>query len=167
MLLQAYDFVHLPASIRLRTPSRRQRPVGQHHRRHRSWAAACAGAQLFGIDRPLLTKSDGTKMGKTESGAFWLSHARTSPYAFYQYWINVEDADAGKCLRYFTDLTRDEIEVARPGSRAQSRPPRKPAPAGRGDYAAGARPSGTVHGAAGHRNSVRRGDQRTFRSGTR
>jgi tyrosyl-tRNA synthetase len=72
------------------------------------------GVQLYGITFPLLTKSDGTKMGKTESGTVWLSPDRTSPYRFYQFWINVEDADVDKCLRYFTDLGREEIaELAR------------------------------------------------------
>jgi tyrosyl-tRNA synthetase len=69
------------------------------------------GAQLYGLTWPLLTKSDGSKMGKTESGAVWLSAARTSPYAFYQYWINVDDADAGKCLRFLTELGREEVEA--------------------------------------------------------
>lgn len=79
--------------------------------------------QLFGLTWPLLTKSDGSKMGKTESGAVWLSAERTSPYAFYQYWINVDDADAGKCLRFLTDLEREEVEsldasrAADPGKR--------------------------------------------------
>ena len=50
-------------------------------------------------------------MGKTESGTVWLSPARTSPYAFYQFWINVDDADAGKCLRFLTELGREEIEA--------------------------------------------------------
>jgi tyrosyl-tRNA synthetase len=59
---------------------------------------------------PLLLKSDGTKMGKTESGAIWLDSRRTSPYAFYQYWINVDDTDAGTCLRFLTELPREEIE---------------------------------------------------------
>jgi tyrosyl-tRNA synthetase len=49
-------------------------------------------------------------MGKTESGALWLSAEKTSPYHFYQYWINVEDADVGTCLRFFTDLGRDQID---------------------------------------------------------
>ena len=75
------------------------------------------GAQLYGMTCPLLTKSDGTKMGKTESGAVWLSAERTSPYAFYQYWINVDDADAGKCLRFFTELAArgDRSARRRPG----------------------------------------------------
>jgi tyrosyl-tRNA synthetase len=58
---------------------------------------------------PLLAKSDGSKMGKTEQGTVWLSAARTSPYRFYQYWINVEDADVGNCLRMLTTLPREEI----------------------------------------------------------
>jgi tyrosyl-tRNA synthetase len=69
------------------------------------------GVQLHGLTAPLLTKSDGTKMGKTESGALWLDPGKTSPYQFYQYWINLADADVGKCLRYLTDLERDEIEA--------------------------------------------------------
>jgi hypothetical protein len=54
--------------------------------------------ELHGITCPLLTKSDGTKMGKTASGAIWLDPRRTSPYRFYQYWINLDDDDAGRCL---------------------------------------------------------------------
>jgi tyrosyl-tRNA synthetase len=69
------------------------------------------GAALYGMTCPLLTKSDGTKMGKTESGAVWLSPERTSPYKFYQYWINVADDDAGKCLRFLTELSMDEIST--------------------------------------------------------
>jgi tyrosyl-tRNA synthetase len=67
------------------------------------------GAQLYGMTCPLLLKSDGTKMGKTERGALWLSAEKTSPYAFYQYWINVADADAGTCLRFLTELGEEEI----------------------------------------------------------
>src|SRR5207248_4173931 len=68
------------------------------------------GAQLFGLTWPLVTRSDGVKMGKTAEGAVWLDPARTSPYAFYQWFVNVPDADAGRFLRYFTELTREEIE---------------------------------------------------------
>jgi tyrosyl-tRNA synthetase len=68
------------------------------------------GVQLYGCTCPLLVKSDGSKMGKTESGALWLSAQRTSPYQFYQYWINLEDAEVGRCLRFFTDLRQAEIE---------------------------------------------------------
>jgi len=58
-----------------------------------------------------LLKADGTKMGKTERGAIYLSADRTSPYAFYQYWINVADADCGSSLRFLTELSHDEIEA--------------------------------------------------------
>lgn len=67
------------------------------------------GAQAFCMTFPLLTTSDGKKMGKTEKGAVWLDPHKTSPYEFYQYWRNVEDAVALKCLRFFTFLTGDEI----------------------------------------------------------
>src|SRR5690606_540391 len=69
------------------------------------------GVHLRGLTCPLLTKSDGSKMGKTESGAVWLAPERTSPYQFYQYWLNVEDADAGVCLRMITEVPIDEIEA--------------------------------------------------------
>ena len=65
--------------------------------------------QVFGITFPLVTKSDGTKFGKTESGTIWLDPAKTSPYAFYQFWMQTADADAYKFLRYFTFLSPDEI----------------------------------------------------------
>src|SRR5262249_30200061 len=65
--------------------------------------------QLYGLTNPLLLKSDGAKMGKTERGAVYLSSEKTSPYAFYQYLINVSDSDAGMCLRFLTDLSHDEI----------------------------------------------------------
>jgi tyrosyl-tRNA synthetase len=68
------------------------------------------GVQLYGCTCPLLTRSDGAKMGKTESGALWLSAEKTSPYQFYQYWINLDDADVGRCLRFFTDLGKEEID---------------------------------------------------------
>ena len=68
------------------------------------------GKQLYGITCPLLTKSDGAKMGKTESGAIYLSPERTSPYEFYQYWVRVEDDDVGMCLRFLTELTEEEIK---------------------------------------------------------
>lgn len=66
--------------------------------------------QVFGITFPLVTKSDGTKFGKTESGTIWLDPAKTSPYAFYQFWMQTADADAYKFLRYFTFLDPAEIE---------------------------------------------------------
>jgi tyrosyl-tRNA synthetase len=69
------------------------------------------GTVLFGLTCPLLAKADGSKMGKTESGTVWLSAERTSPYQFFQYWINVDDADAGRCLRMLTELSRGEVEA--------------------------------------------------------
>ncbi|ODS24671.1 tyrosine--tRNA ligase [Candidatus Endobugula sertula] len=68
-------------------------------------------AQVFGLTLPLVTKADGTKFGKTESGTIWLDPAKTSPYAFYQFWINTADADVYKFLRYFTFLDIAEIEA--------------------------------------------------------
>ena len=68
------------------------------------------GNQVFGLTLPLVTKADGTKFGKTETGTIWLDRAKTSPYAFYQFWINTADADVYKFLRYFTFLPVSEIE---------------------------------------------------------
>lgn len=65
--------------------------------------------QVFGLTVPLITKADGTKFGKTESGAVWLDPAKTSPYSFYQFWLNVADADVYKFLRYFTFLPIEQI----------------------------------------------------------
>lgn len=72
------------------------------------------GGHVFGLTMPLVTKSDGTKFGKTETGTVWLDPAKTSPYAFYQFWLNTADADAYKFLRYFTFINVAriaEIEV--------------------------------------------------------
>jgi len=65
----------------------------------------------FGLTNPLVTKADGTKFGKTESGAVWLTAEKTSPYAYYQFWLNAADADVGGFLRFFTLLPKDEIEA--------------------------------------------------------
>ncbi|REJ66318.1 MAG: tyrosine--tRNA ligase [Planctomycetota bacterium] len=110
MLIQAFDFVRLYDDYGC------ELQVGGSDQ----WGNITAGIdlgrrmgrpQLYGITCPLLTKSDGSKMGKTESGAVWLSAERTSPYALYQYWINLEDEDAGNCLRTLTELDREEIEA--------------------------------------------------------
>jgi tyrosyl-tRNA synthetase len=69
------------------------------------------GNQVFGLTLPLVTKSDGTKFGKTESGTIWLDPKKTSPYAFYQFWLNTADADAYKFLKYFTFLSIEEIHA--------------------------------------------------------
>lgn len=68
------------------------------------------GAEAFGLTIPLVTKADGTKFGKTEGGAVWLDPEKTSPYEFYQFWINTADADVVKYLKYFTFLSHEEID---------------------------------------------------------
>jgi tyrosyl-tRNA synthetase len=69
------------------------------------------GSKAFGMTIPLVTKADGTKFGKTESGAVWLDPEKTTPYEFYQFWINSADADVVKYLKFFTFLSREEIEA--------------------------------------------------------
>ena len=108
MLLQAYDFVHLHDEY----------GCGLQVGGSDQWGNITAGidlgrrmrsVQLHGLTSPLLTKADGSKMGKTESGAIWLSPERTSPYKFYQYWINIADNDADGCLRMLTELPLERI----------------------------------------------------------
>lgn len=78
--------------------------------------------QVFGLTLPLVTKSDGTKFGKTESGTIWLDPKKTSQYAFYQFWINTADADVYKFLRYFTFLDEQTIEqIEKDDNEAQGR----------------------------------------------
>ena len=69
-----------------------------------------AGGEAFALTCPLITKSDGTKFGKTESGNVWLDPEKTTPYQFYQFWLNVSDEDAAKYIKIFTVLGQDEIE---------------------------------------------------------
>ncbi|WP_444926590.1 tyrosine--tRNA ligase [Microbulbifer sp. TRSA002] len=76
--------------------------------------------KVFGLTLPLVTKADGTKFGKTESGTIWLDPKRTSPYAFYQFWLNTADADVYKFLRYFTFLSVDEIEAIETADRERA-----------------------------------------------
>lgn len=81
------------------------------------------GGEAFAITCPLITKADGTKFGKTEGGNVWLDPKRTSPYKFYQFWLNVSDEDAAKYIKIFTGLTQEEIakleeeQAADPGLR--------------------------------------------------
>jgi tyrosyl-tRNA synthetase len=76
------------------------------------------GVQLFGLTTPLITTASGAKMGKTAKGAVWLTADRLSPYEYWQFWRNVEDADVGRFMRLFTDLPLDEIAAweALPGA---------------------------------------------------
>jgi tyrosyl-tRNA synthetase len=82
------------------------------------------GSEAHALTFPLVTNSSGTKFGKTEAGNVWLDAGRTSPYRFYQFWMNVDDRDASRYLRFFTLLSRQEIEeldrsvTARPQDRA-------------------------------------------------
>jgi tyrosyl-tRNA synthetase len=123
MLLQAYDFAYLSQAEHCTLQIGGSDQWGNittgtdlGRRMH--------GVQLFGLTLPLLLTSDGRKMGKTEKGTIWLDAARTSPYAFYQYWLNVADADVLNCLRVLTELTQPEIEAlgaqltSAPGERA-------------------------------------------------
>ncbi|MDE6207963.1 MAG: tyrosine--tRNA ligase [Muribaculaceae bacterium] len=85
------------------------------------------GGEAYALTCPLITKADGTKFGKTESGNVWLDPARTSPYRFYQFWLNVADDDAERYIKIFTTLDRAEVEAlveqhkADPGARALQR----------------------------------------------
>lgn len=108
MLLQAYDFVHLNQKFGCELQLGGSDQWG-NITAGIDLARRMHGVQLYGLTCPLLTKSDGTKMGKTEEGAVWLSAEKTSPYQFYQYWINVDDDDAGMCLRFLTDLNEEEV----------------------------------------------------------
>jgi tyrosyl-tRNA synthetase len=110
MLLQAYDFLEL---------SRREGVTLQIGGSDQ-WGNITAGLELIrrsdgktahALTMPLVTTASGTKFGKTEAGAVWLDGELTSPYKFYQYWVNVDDRDAGKYLRLFTLMSRQEIEA--------------------------------------------------------
>jgi tyrosyl-tRNA synthetase len=85
------------------------------------------GRASYGLTLPLITKADGTKFGKTESGSVWLDPAKTSVYRFYQFWINADDRDVIRYLKFFTFLGREEIEALEkqhnenPGARAAHR----------------------------------------------
>ena len=110
MLLQSYDFYCLARDIDCKIQ------FGGNDQ----WSNILAGADLsrrllgkddyYGMTFALLTNSEGKKMGKTQSGALWLSPEKTSPYEFYQYWRNVDDADVEKCLRMLTFLPMDEVK---------------------------------------------------------
>jgi tyrosyl-tRNA synthetase len=109
-LLQAYDFLELFTRYGCRLQ------MGGSDQ----WGNITDGVELirrlrqgsaFGLTMPLVTKSDGTKFGKSESGNVWIDEARTSPFAFYQYWVNMPDADVARSLRFFTFLEVSEIEA--------------------------------------------------------
>ena len=108
-LLQAYDFLEL----------KRRYGCTLQLGGDDQWANIISGVDLirrvdqheaYGFTYPLLTTASGKKMGKTESGAIWLDPTRTSPYEYYQYWVNLDDADVAKCLRLFTYLSQEQIQ---------------------------------------------------------
>ena len=78
---------------------------------------------MVGRTLPLVTKSDGTKFGKTEGGAVWLNAKKTSPYQFYQFWLKVADADVYKFLKYFTFLSVEEIDAIEAADQASGTKP--------------------------------------------
>lgn len=108
MLLQAYDFVHLHRTYGCELQLGGSDQWG-NITLGCDYGRKVGGYQLYGLTSPLVTKNDGQKMGKTESGALWLDPEKTSPYQFYQYWVNLDDADVEKMLKIFTDLTQEEI----------------------------------------------------------
>jgi tyrosyl-tRNA synthetase len=120
MLLQSYDFAELykrnGCSLQIGGSDQWGNITGGIELTRRS-----QGGHVFGLTMPLVTKSDGTKFGKTETGTVWLDASKTSPYAFYQFWLNVADADVYRFLGYFTFLTVARIkqieqeDVARAG----------------------------------------------------
>ncbi|MDR0391741.1 MAG: tyrosine--tRNA ligase [Planctomycetaceae bacterium] len=127
MLLQSYDFVHLRRTYNCELQLGGSDQWG-NITMGCDFGRRIGGFQLHGITSPLVTRSDGKKMGKTETGAIWLDPAKTSPYQFYQYWINLDDADVENMLKIFTDLNCEEIKsvmvdhVAEPNKRiAQKR----------------------------------------------
>ncbi|MBN9690969.1 MAG: tyrosine--tRNA ligase [Verrucomicrobia bacterium] len=126
MLLQAFDFYVLARDQEC------ELQIGGSDQ----WGNITMGIELtrkklsrgvFGLTLPLITKADGTKFGKTESGTVWLDPKKTSPYRFYQFWLNADDRDVIRYLKFFTFLGRDEIEAlsaqhtADPGKRVAHR----------------------------------------------
>src|SRR5438094_1501692 len=108
MLLQAFDFYHL----------RKELNCGLQIGGSDQWGNITAGtdlcrkklgAHVFGLTLPLITNADGSKFGKTVAGAIWLDPKRTSVYRFYQFWINTDDRDVLRYLKFFTFLCREEI----------------------------------------------------------
>ena len=121
MLLQALDFYHLNKETDCElqiggTDQWGNITMGIELTRKKS------GKQAFGLTMPLITKSDGTKFGKTESGAIWLDPVRTSVYRFYQFWIRTDDRDVIPYLKFFTFLKQETIEEL---SQNQARAPEK------------------------------------------
>ena len=109
-LLQGYDFFHLNKEMNCRLQMGGSDQWG-NITTGTELIRKMGGAESFAITCPLMTKADGGKFGKTEGGTIWLDSERTSVYKFYQFWLNTSDADAGKYIRTFSLLTKEEIEV--------------------------------------------------------
>lgn len=122
MLLQSYDFAELykgsNCTLQIGGSDQWGNITGGIDLARRMYSG-----QVFGLTLPLVTKADGTKFGKTESGTIWLDPSKTSPYAFYQFWLNTADADVYKFLRYFTFLPISRIEeIEQEDAQRQGRP---------------------------------------------
>ncbi|MEQ9393762.1 tyrosine--tRNA ligase [Haliea sp.] len=122
MILQSFDFAELSrrydCSLQLGGSDQWGNITGGIDLARRMY-----GKQVFGLTMPLITKADGTKFGKTESGTVWLDPARTSPYAFYQFWLNTADVDVYRFLKYFTFLPVAAIDaLQRADEERQGRP---------------------------------------------
>lgn len=121
-LLQSYDFASMNKEMGM------ELQIGGSDQ----WGNITAGIdltrrmnqkQVFGMTVPLITKSDGTKFGKTEGGAVWLDPSKTSPYKFYQFWMNTADADVYRFLRFFTFLSEEEIQQIEEADRNSGKAP--------------------------------------------
>jgi tyrosyl-tRNA synthetase len=108
MILQAYDFLELSRRVGCRMQLGGSDQWGNIVNGI-ELARRIDGAEMFGVTSPLITTSDGAKMGKTAAGAVWLNAELLSPYDYWQFWRNTSDADVGRFLRLFTDLPLDEI----------------------------------------------------------
>lgn len=109
MILQAYDFLHLRRTMHCTVQTAGSDQYGNIVAGIDLIRREFGHDQAFGITSPLVKAASGKKIGKTEKGAIWLTADRTSPYAFYQYWINLDDADVPGFLRWFTLMNEDQV----------------------------------------------------------
>lgn len=109
-LIQGYDFLHLYRTNNVKVQFGGSDQWG-NITTGTELVRRIAGGEAYAFTCPLLTKADGGKFGKTESGTVWLDPEKTSPYAFYQFWLNATDADAVKLIRFYTLKTKEEIEA--------------------------------------------------------
>jgi tyrosyl-tRNA synthetase len=109
MILQGYDFRHLSKTMGVRLQMGGSDQWGNIIN-GMELARRMDGAEVFGLTTPLITKADGSKMGKSVSGAIWLNREQLPDYDYWQFWRNTDDRDVGRFLRLFTDLPLDEIE---------------------------------------------------------